>query len=537
MLNSNLTAEEIELFFTMDTQMGISARTLGKLKEEGIVKPQDLVHFNEKTLKQVAENLRKAHTSNGGSTTEGQDQGPYIFSAMSLKKMAETAELLRFYKTVGRELNAESIQYETVTENFTEQWESLKERKEAKEAEVPKISKSLPVLKWTEAFNDFLNRTIGVRTIPLSYITRDKVIPDGLPNRMENKPHSVDGSVTDDLITHASHDHPRFKDDNAQVYYFLEEATRSTEFASSIKPYQRLKNGRQAYISICKQYAGRDKWETEIRTQANIIYTSQWKGQSNFTLEKFVALHRNAFISLKQCAEHVTYQLPNEHTRVGYFLNAIQTTDAGLQAAMASVEQDDGPNGKRNDFEAMASFLLPKDPVARKSTISGKRDHGAMIADAQCEVSSGFGTKQGIGKTGVHLRYHEGNEYRKLSKAQKDELNEWRRTTDWGGMGKPTPKGKGKTFNDGKTKHPKSGKNKFKNKKSRGTPSDVSRVNKQYKKGSDDKDLDALIMSLQTGGDQESASKKARFENPVTQVNTSALKTILRRVKNGNEDE
>ena len=94
MLNSNITTEEIELFFTMDTQMGLPARTLGKLKEEGIVKPQDLVHFNEKTLKQVAEELRKAHTSRGGSTTADQDERPYIFSAMSPKKMAEIVELL-----------------------------------------------------------------------------------------------------------------------------------------------------------------------------------------------------------------------------------------------------------------------------------------------------------------------------------------------------------------------------------------------------------------------------------------------------------
>ena len=85
-------------------------------------------------------------------------------------------------------------------------------------------------------------------------------------------------------------------------------------------------------------------------------------------------------------------------------------TDAGLQAAMASVEQDDGSNGKRNDFEAMASFLVPKDPVARKISANGKRDHGSMIGDTHCGVSSGFGTKQGIGKTGVHLCYHQGNE-------------------------------------------------------------------------------------------------------------------------------
>ena len=76
-----------------------------------------------------------------------------------------------------------------------------------------------------------------------------------------------------------------------------------------------------------------------------ILHTSIWKGQSNFTLESFVVQHRNAFIMLEQCAEHVTFQLPNPHSRVGYLLDAIQTLDAGLQAAMASIRTDNDANG------------------------------------------------------------------------------------------------------------------------------------------------------------------------------------------------
>ena len=84
-----------------------------------------------------------------------------------------------------------------------------------------------------------------------------------------------------------------------------------------------------------------------------------WKGQSNFTLERFIAQHRNAFISMQAAAEHVTYQLPNEHSRVGYLLDAIQCSDAGLQATMAYIKTEQA--GLRNDFEGAATFLLPYD--------------------------------------------------------------------------------------------------------------------------------------------------------------------------------
>ena len=62
---------------------------------------------------------------------------------------------------------------------------------------------------------------------------------------------------------------------------------------------------------------------------------------------------------MSACAEHVQYQLPNEHSRVGFLIDAIQCADAGLQAAMASVKMDNGPNHLRNNFERAVSHLLP----------------------------------------------------------------------------------------------------------------------------------------------------------------------------------
>ena len=106
-----------------------------------------------------------------------------------------------------------------------------------------------------------------------------------------------------------------------------------------------------------------------------------WKGQSNFSLEKFIAQHHNAFVSMQACAEHIQYQLPNGHSQVGFLLDAIQTSDAGLQAAMASIRTDDGPDGMCNDFEQSAAHLLPYDPVAKKHAAgSSKRGSAEVLA-------------------------------------------------------------------------------------------------------------------------------------------------------------
>ena len=92
-------------------------------------------------------------------------------------------------------------------------------------------------------------------------------------------------------------------------------------------------------------------WEAKIKKQEQLLHTHIWKGQSNFSREHFISQHHNAYVSMLACAEHVQYQLTNEHSRIGLLINAIQCADAGLQAAMASVKTDNGPNGLQNNFE------------------------------------------------------------------------------------------------------------------------------------------------------------------------------------------
>ena len=294
------------------------------------------------------------------------------------------------------------------------------------EKDFPKITKALPIIKWTEAFQDFLNRVIGARMIPLAYVIQiDPQVPGLAPPLAANQPQSTEhGSVVGELIARAAHTHALFRDDNSVVYYHLEEATRGTSYAASTKPFQRGKDGRRAWKALTSQYARKDKWEAEIKHQEQLLHTRVWKGQNNFSLENFISQHRNANVSMQASAEHMQYQLPNEHSRVGFLLEAIQCSDPGLQAAMASIKTDNGLEGMRNNFEATAAHLLPYDPVAKKRS-SGQKWGSAEISSVM-DTSNATMKKPSIGKTGVHLHYYKTGEYRNLSREQKDELKGWR---------------------------------------------------------------------------------------------------------------
>jgi hypothetical protein len=127
---------------------------------------------------------------------------------------------------IDRELSAPNMGWEPVIKNFTQQWQALKDRKDGEAPEVPKITKTLSIIKWTEAFTDFLHRKIGVRMVPLAYVVRELVAPGIPPGLANGLPHSAEHeSVEGEMITSASHTHPLFRDDNSAVYYLLEEAT------------------------------------------------------------------------------------------------------------------------------------------------------------------------------------------------------------------------------------------------------------------------------------------------------------------------
>ena len=217
-----LTINQTTAFFEHDNQMDIPHVTVVQLQAEGITSVADLANFNKDSLQQLADNLRRPGgrvpdpnpTAPAGSTIP---TPPFVFGAKSQRRIAVACDLVKYYKTVGRDLTSANLQWNTVMKNFDIQWTALKEKKSEDPPETPKISKALPVIKWTEAFQDFLNRKIGNRNIPLVYITQDEPNPPAVaPPLAPGQPHSLEHrSVEAELIARASHTHALFRNDNS----------------------------------------------------------------------------------------------------------------------------------------------------------------------------------------------------------------------------------------------------------------------------------------------------------------------------------
>ena len=425
---------QLTAFFTNAPQMGLTNQARVRLAGEGLATIDDFLDFKPDAITAALKNLRTSVPGIPAVVEVLDDQNniivpavpavppvlPCIIPARCALRLKVASTAYHYYTDTSRTPTPQNMNYTNVLRSFYTEWEAITQQSEEDSPTVPVLSRSQTPIRWLESFKDCLYRTYGVRNCPLSYVIRDTVAvadEDTVP-LLQGMAHSEQaGSVLQEMIDRFSHTHPLFRTDNNKVYSLLDEATRGTIYAPTIKPYARTKNGRAAWMAIVGSHAGDDKWEQIQKNQMKFLINNKWNGRQ-FGLDKFTNLHRTAYVSLEEAALHVTFQLPNEHTRVGYLLDNITSSDPALQAALSSVRAD--TNGMRGDFEKAVTFLLPTCPYARSSK-SKSNGNNAIVSDATLQG-------QGASKTGVDLRWYKKAEYDKLTKEQRAELYEWQQT-------------------------------------------------------------------------------------------------------------
>eukprot|EP00957_Ditylum_brightwellii_P165024 12564095-Ditylum_brightwellii.AAC.1 len=155
----------------------------------------------------------------------------YVFGAKTQKRLLKASELMRYYKVVEIEVTVTNTVYNPVIKSFLDQWK-------------------------------------------------------GFTNLKKNaQPGEAFGLIEEELVAQASYIHTLYHEDIAAVYFCLEKAVRSTQYASSLKPYQQVKNSRGALAFIKQEYAGADTWQTELLHRDKFLCQGEWKGQTLYLLK------------------------------------------------------------------------------------------------------------------------------------------------------------------------------------------------------------------------------------------------------------
>ena len=360
-------------FFENGPQMNLTPVQRGRLAGEGLTNVEDFADFKAEQIDDAIKNLRvsipavAAVAAVGGAPAVPAVPAvlPCLISAQCQRRLNVASVAWHYYESIGRQQTPQNMNYSNVLRQFYTEWESIELLKDEDKPEVPVLSKHFTPIRWLESFRDCALRTFGIRNCPLSYVIRDVVqVPTEIedPLLAGSAFSATSGSVLNEMIRRLNHTDPLFRTDNSTVYAMLETATRGTVYASTIKPFSRTKNGRGAWLALISSHAGQDKWERMQKDKLRFLMNTKWNGRS-YSLEKFTGQHRSNFIALQECQLHVNFQLPTEHTRVGYLLDNITSNDPDLRAALSNVRLNQ--NGMRDDFELAVAHLLPVCPYSK----------------------------------------------------------------------------------------------------------------------------------------------------------------------------
>ena len=144
---STIDDTDITAFFTAADQMGLTADLRIALQNEGITYVGDLAEFEDDMWTQISANLRNpANVPSQDDPDVFVQPQNFIIPARSLMRLKVAAEMTRFYKSVGRSLTAMSMD-RTISGVFALQWKSIQDRKNEPDGVVPKITRTLGVVK------------------------------------------------------------------------------------------------------------------------------------------------------------------------------------------------------------------------------------------------------------------------------------------------------------------------------------------------------------------------------------------------------
>ena len=115
--------------------------------------------------------------------------------------------------------------------------------------------------KWSPSFETILSQHYGARCASLDYLSRsDAIVPAVALALQAGMPFlAVGGSIQADMKLRFSHNHLLYGLDNDVLYSLLDEAFRDSDYAMTIKPFERSRNGHGAYLVVMANHAGDDK--------------------------------------------------------------------------------------------------------------------------------------------------------------------------------------------------------------------------------------------------------------------------------------
>ena len=248
----------------------VNARRVA-VQNEGLETISDLIEFDEKGIKTLCISVRNP----GGTITDPNDAARTISNpghsipAIAEKRLKDAVYGAKIYDLISRPLTHEALSRRRLR-LFQEHAQIIEDHEDPEQ--LPVVSKTFGIVKAMDLVPGHFRDRLGVRKIALSYVIRNDPNPPALEAQEANSLTGISfNSLMDELIVHAPHEGNAYTEDNAKVFQILQDMVSGTSFESSVKRYQRRRDGRAAYRALCTHNLGKAKWDKVIEVAETYV--------------------------------------------------------------------------------------------------------------------------------------------------------------------------------------------------------------------------------------------------------------------------
>ena len=184
-----------------------------------------------------------------------------------------------YYEDIGRPIVPIIMNWSRIRQ-FRSYTTSYKEWEDP--AYLPEYSKDVSIIQLLDIVTEHMRSKLGVRKIPLSYVTRvDPTVPT-IVTISATFPYSEGvESFHEEPINRASHNQPNFAYDNGMVLSVLVSCLNTTRHMSDLKPFQKRRDGRGALAALELHNMGNSKWDSIVLESESKVLTFKWDGKNS----------------------------------------------------------------------------------------------------------------------------------------------------------------------------------------------------------------------------------------------------------------
>ena len=311
---------------------------------------------------------------------------PIILTPIQKQRMKSLVLWVKDMHRVGQPLEfADTTDQDALRQAISQALERERRRKDQKKAGESyldsdfntKLKSTAQWEKWSEELDTTLAQIIGVRGVPLTYVTRE-VAAANFDTTL-----SYDQAATQAMTLTG----PEYQQDARTVHkIILKNVHEDSDAYTYIKTLIRRRDGRRDILALRERYSSDATRQGIINAAKKALATLRYKNERSFSFEKFSAKLQQAYDELEASGRQV-----NNGDIVDELWERIQTPDLQLYVASLKVDYQRNPR----DYKLILQDIAAEAGTAKTATVTFARGVSATYTKKGSCPSSGVYTSDG----------------------------------------------------------------------------------------------------------------------------------------------